>query len=181
MNEHVVFGQTFEGLYKNALRGRLSPTIKEQLRGIGLDVDRPFLAGYPIDIWKRGIEILAPALYPELGFEEATWRLGEDFINGYAHTAMGRAMFGVLKLIGPMNGLKRMERNLRSGNNFVSTRFTQLGPTAAELWWSEVHGLPGFTGGFVLGGGKLVGAKNFAVQIAATEGGSCTYRVSWDG
>ena len=94
---------------------------------------------------------------------------------------MGRAVFGILKLIGPMKGLQRMERNFRSGNNYVSTRFTQLGPTAAEVWVSDVHEHPGFDAGIILGGGKLLGAKNFAVAIAAVEGGSCTYRVSWDG
>src|SRR5512141_2849611 len=110
MGERVVFGETFAGLYRKGLKGRLLPSLKEQLRGIGIDVDRPFLAGYPLEVWNRGIALVASSLYPGLSFEEATWQLGEDFIFGFAQTAVGRAVFAFLKLIGPMKSLERMQR-----------------------------------------------------------------------
>ncbi len=180
MGERVVFGETFEALYHRALRGRLSPELIKQLRAAGIDVDRPFLAGYPLQVWMRGLDLLAPSLDPKLSFEEATWQIGEDFIFGFAQTVLGRAVFAVLRVVGPMRSLERMGRNFRNGNNYVTTRFTKLGPTAAEVWMNDVHGHPGFAGGAMRGGGKLVGAKNFTVQISATDGESCTYRITWD-
>ena len=176
----VVFGQTVEGFFKRALRGRMTPELKQELRALGIAADGPFLAAYSIDVWMKGVRLTAATLYPELTFEQAAWRLGEDFVNGFAETTIGRAVFALLRLMGPMKALARIERNFRTGNNYITARFTQLGPTSAEIRLNEVHGEPWFNAGILKGGGKLVGAKDMVVEYTLPEGGGCTYRCRWD-
>ena len=38
--------------------------------------------------------------------------------------------------------IERMQRNFRTDNNYVETRFQQFGPEHVELWFNEVNGLP---------------------------------------
>ena len=88
-------------------------------------------------------------------------------------------MFGVLKVIGPKKALARMERNFRSGNNYLRTRFTELGPREVELWFSHLHGQPGFSGGIIRAGGQLIGAKDLRVEVVRVEGDAGVFRVTW--
>ncbi len=170
----------FENLFLRALEGRVTPALKERLRKEGVDLDRRLAAGYPLEVWARCVDAAAELVYPTLGREAAQWRLGEDFIRGYAGTTLGRVAFGVLKLFGPMKSVARMEQNFRAGNNYVKTSFIELGPTSAELWLSDVHGQPWLNAGIICEGGRQVGAKNVRVEILQTTGSGCTFRVSWD-
>lgn len=178
VEEPLVFSQTFEGLFDKALRNRMTPGLRDGLRALGVDV-HALKPAYPVPTWTAAIELAAREIYPQLSTEAATWKLGEDFIQGYAETFIGRAMFGVLKVIGPKKALARMGRNFRSGNNYLETRFTENGPTDVELWFSEVHRQPGFNGGIVLGGGRLIGAQQMKIEVVRTDGREAVYRITW--
>jgi uncharacterized protein (TIGR02265 family) len=178
--QRVVFRMAFENLLLRALKGRVTPELKERLRAEGVDLDRKLAPGYPLEVWARCVNAAAGLVYPTLGRADAQWRLGEDFIRSYAESTLGRALFGVLKLFGPMKAVARMEQSFRSGNNFMKTSFVELGPTSAELWLSEVNERPWFNGGLLREGGRQIGAKNMRVEIIEMAGSGCRYRVSWD-
>ena len=180
VEQRVVFRSVVESLFLRALKGRVTPALKERLRAEGLDLDGKLAAGYPAEMWARCVDAAAQLVYPTLLREDAHWRLGEDYIRGYAESTLGRALFTLAKLAGPMKAIARMEQNFRHGNNYVKTSFVQLSPTSVELWLSDVRGQPWFTGGVLIEGGRRVGAKNVRVEILQTIGRGCTYRVCWD-
>ncbi len=178
--QRVIFRMAFENLFLRALKGRVTPELKERLRAERVDLDGKLAAGYPVEVWSRCLDATAELVYPELEREDAHWRLGEDLMRGYADSALGRVLFGLLKLGGPMKAVARMEQNFRSGNNYMKTSFVELGSTSAELWLSEVHERPWFNGGLLREGGRQIGAKNIRVEIIEMAGSGCRYRVSWD-
>ncbi len=181
MADHrVVFRAVVESLFFRALKGRVTPALKDRLRREGIDLDQKLAAGYPAEVWSRCMDAAAELVYPELARKDAHWRLGEDLIRGYAESTLGRALFTLSKLAGPMRTIARMEGNFRHGNNYVKTSFVELSPTSAELWLSDVRGQPWVNGGILAEGGRRVGAKNIRVEILETTGSGCTYRVSWD-
>jgi uncharacterized protein (TIGR02265 family) len=175
----IVFAGTFEGFFRS-LRDRLTPELKAKLRAEGLDLDKKLAPGYPFEVWVRVVDVVAEGLYSGLSQAEAHWKLGEDFLRGFAETVIGRAMFGVLRLLGPMKAFARMERNWRSGSNYVETKFTALNPTCAEVWMTGVDGRPWFNAGIILEGGRQIGVKNLRVEIVRCVADEATYRVTWD-
>jgi len=178
--QRVVFRTVFEGLFVRALKGRVTPALKDRLRAEGVDLDRNLAPGYPVEVWARCVDATAAAVYPTLTREDAHWRLGEDFIRGFAESPLGRVAFTLLRLAGPMKAVARMEENFRSGSNFVKTRCTELSRTSVELWLSDVHGQPWLNAGIICEGGRHAGAKNVRVVVLSTDGTECTYQVSWD-
>jgi uncharacterized protein (TIGR02265 family) len=176
----LVYATGVEGLFLRALKDRLTPELKAKIRAEGVDLEKKLALGYPLDVWIRCVDAAAQVLYPTLTLEEAHWTLGADFIRGYAETMIGRAMFGVLRLLGPMKAIAQLERSFRTGNNYVRTSFIELSPTSAEVWIAGVEGQPWFNAGIMLEGGRRIGAKNLRVEILHCAGDEATYRVSWD-
>ena len=55
MNEPVVFTPSVESLFVHGLR--LSFPAREELRALGLDLDRPLLPSYPLATWERAVKV----------------------------------------------------------------------------------------------------------------------------
>ena len=82
------------------------------------------------------------------------------------------------RLFGARRTLERLSHNLRSGANFIETRFSLTGPEAYELWLSDVSDVPGFYAGILsAGAGKLEGWPD-RIEIKLRDGVSCTYALS---
>jgi uncharacterized protein (TIGR02265 family) len=179
MSERLVFSHTVEGLFGRGLTGRVSPGLKEQLRQVGLDLDRPLLPAYPLATWSRSVELAAEMLYPDERREQALFKVGERMVDGYLETTMGRAMFGVLRLLGPQRTLGRMQKNLRSANNYTEVRLTEVSPREADLWMNEPGPLRYFMKGVLLAGLRGAGTPDVRVELRHFDDASVTYRVSW--
>ncbi len=181
MSERLIFSHTVEGLYTRGLQGRVTPALKEQLRKEGLDLDKPLLPAYPLETWARCVRLTATALHPGEPEELALRKVGERTIEGYLETPMGRAMFGVLKLLGPQRTLGRMQKNFRSANNYTEVRLTEVGPTEADLWLNEPGLMRYFMQGVLLAGIRGAGAPDVEVALRQFDDAAVTYRVSWGG
>jgi uncharacterized protein (TIGR02265 family) len=181
MSERLVFSHTVEGLFTRGLSGRVTPGLKEQLRKEGLDLDRPLLPAYPLETWSRCMALAASTLYPGEPQEVALRKLGERMIEGYLETAMGRAMFGVLKLLGPQRTLGRMQKNFRSANNYTEVRISEVGPSEADLWMNEPGFMRFFMQGVLLAGLRGAGAPDVAVTLRHFDDATVTYRIAWGG
>ncbi len=179
MGERLVFQNTVEGLFARGLAGRVTPTLKEQLRQVGLDLDRPLLPAYPVETWSRCVALTARVLHPGEPEPEALGRVGERMVDGYLETTMGRAMFGVLRLLGPQRTLGRMQKNLRSANNYTEVRLTEVSPREADLWMNEPGPLRYFMKGVLLAGLRGAGTPDVRVELRHFDDASVTYRVSW--
>jgi uncharacterized protein (TIGR02265 family) len=106
--------------------------------------------------------------------------VGGLFMQGYAETCIGRAMVQLMKVFGARRSLERMQRNFRTGGNYIETRFAPLDKGKAELWFNEVTGIPDFDAGVIERGGRFAGAGNLSVTFSPGTDASSTFLVTWD-
>jgi uncharacterized protein (TIGR02265 family) len=178
--EQLIFGSSMEGLL-DGVRNQLTPKCRERiLKECGVDVDAKTQPGCSAKVWARCIQILGeelfPALEPTMAHRELGVRTIEAFVDGHA---LGRAIFGVLRLLGPDRTVGRMTKNLRTGSSFVETRFLQLAPQNYEILINDVSGVPGFYQGMLERGLYHVGAKTTVAAIDKYDGCACTFLVRW--
>ncbi|RYZ36495.1 MAG: DUF2378 family protein [Myxococcaceae bacterium] len=179
MPEKLVFEHTLEGLFIRGLAGQLTPELRGRLRTVGVDLDRKLQPAYGFDTWCSAVHVSARLLHADLPDEVALARLGERMVDGYRATLLGRALFGVLQLMGPRRGVSRAQQMFRSGNNYTQTRMTDLSPTSLELWMNEAGFIRFFTQGALLAGLRATGAAEPRVDVHDFTAEDVTYRVSW--
>lgn len=174
----MVFEQTIEALFLRALGNRLTLSTRQRLREVGLDVDRKLLPAYAFEVWMRGLEVAAHDLYPTRSMDEAMFELGKCFIEGYSETFLGRAVLGMIRVLGPRRTMLRATQNFRSGNNYTETRITEVSPTCLELWMNEVGDHPTFSAGIIHAALAATGVTP-TVELTGYDGHGCTYRCRW--
>ena len=174
------FQQSVEAIFFRAFGERLSPDTLEALRRLGIDQLHP-RPTYPLLAVAQGIRVVAADVFPNLTREQALHELGEAFVRGYEQTFMGTAILQLMRVIGPTRSLQRLQRIFRTGGNYMDTRFTSLGPRKAEVWVSDVSGLPTFYGGMITRGGVYAAARGLRTTCTPGRDDSCTYLVEWDG
>jgi uncharacterized protein (TIGR02265 family) len=123
--EPVIFSQVVEALFKHAIQGRLAEDTRTRLKIIGIDLDQPLLVAYSVPTWFAAVRVCSEVLYPDLSSEGARYQLGRRVAESYGQTSMGRAVFGMLRMLGWQRSLARISRGLQSGTNFLEaeTRF----------------------------------------------------------
>ena len=180
VQRRLVFEHTVDGLFRFSLRSRLSSQARNGLKAVGIDLSKPLLPAYTHDTWKRALELTVVDLYPLLPREEGWRRLGQEVVNGMVHTVMGRAMVGVARLLGPLRSLRRLNNTLRSADNYVESRLTELSPTSCEVWINEVMGQPAYYQGIVEACLALAGGQRVRVRVLAREGTGARLHVEWE-
>ncbi len=161
------------------LARQLGPEAQARLRQAGLPLDGPILAAYPVEQWAAWVGLFGQVAHPELAPLEAHRRIGAATARLFMETAIGRALFTLLRLIGPHRALARLTRSLRTANNFIEATTEVLGPGHHQVRLNEVSGLPGFYLGLLETAVSAVGASELQVELRGTEGRSATYALRW--
>ncbi|HEX8826084.1 MAG TPA: DUF2378 family protein [Archangium sp.] len=176
----LVFSHSLQSLLTRAFPTGVPSGLKEKLRTVGLELDRPLLPAYPKETWARTVEYGAQYAFPRETREQAWRRMGERMVEGYQETMIGRAMFSTLRLLGPRRMLLRSQKSFRSGNNYTEVRLTDVSPTVVDVWFNETEEvLRQFTVGLVLGGMRAGGAEESRVEITQRDAQGMTLRASW--
>ncbi len=136
-SEPLDFAHVFEGLFLRGLRGQLDAELMRRVKEKGVDLSKPLEPAYPAHVLVDCLTVAAQTLYPNQTLERGINTLGHVFFRSYVDTFMGRAMLSVLRMVGPRRTLERMQRNFRTGNNYIETRFVSVAPGHAELWFNE--------------------------------------------
>ncbi|MBS2029532.1 MAG: DUF2378 family protein [Deltaproteobacteria bacterium] len=177
--DRIVFAHAIQGMLGRLPPALLHGPLREDLRAAGLDLDKPFLPGYPFPTFVAAVRLTAQAAFPELPREQALYQLGRRLVDGYWETLVGKALLAVLKLIGPRRALLRTEKNFRSANNYTECRFKELGPSEFEMWLNEANGEPSYTAGIVSGGLEAAGARDAQVSVLAKQDDGTLFHVKW--
>lgn len=177
MGDKVIFGQTFEGLYR-AFQKELSPEDVVKLRGLGVDFQKPLLPAYPLSVWYEVLPYVSARMAPGLPQNEQVYRAACRFIQGFEQTVIGKAAFALLRILGPARALQRIERQFRNGNNYSQTSLTAVSGSEFVLRCNEVR-WPGWYQGIVTEGLKLAGAKAPQVDCTQHDADGATFRVTW--
>jgi uncharacterized protein (TIGR02265 family) len=175
----MVFEQTFEGLFVVALRDRLTPTLKAALKEEGLDLDRKLLPAYGFDVWTRCCLVAANHVHPKEPPEVGLRLLGEAVAEGFSKGFLGRALFGVVRVIGPERALRRARQSFRSGNNYSDSKVTRLEGNKHEMWMNERGPTRYVCQGIVLGGLREMGVAGTSVTVARYDEQSVWFLVDW--
>jgi uncharacterized protein (TIGR02265 family) len=181
VEQRLVFSHTVEGLFFKALKDRMTDRLRERVRTEAkIDLGARLEPAVSIATWWKCLELCAQELYPDTTVEDAIEEIGLILTRGYFETLVGSALKGILRVIGPSRSLKRMDRSLRSGNNYAEIEVTELTPTRFRFWCNEV-GLSRYVMlGLIKGGAEVSGAKNCAGQIMAYDDRGVTIEVWWD-
>lgn len=178
MSEKVVFNHTIDGLFREALGERVTPELKVRLKAAGLNLDAKLLPAYPFDTWMKVLELTCQVLFPALPMDQAMFRVGESLLDGYQKTFLGRAVLGMVRVLGPRRTLVRATQNFRSGNNYTEAKVTEVDVNVHDLWMNEVGPWPTFTAGIIHAAMKATGVAP-RIDILQHDGHACTFRVSW--
>ena len=178
MPEKLIFDHTVESLLR-ALERPISPEQVKGLDALGIDLSKPLLPAYPIEVYSALIGFIGRQRFPGLPSEEADFEVGRAFIVAYTtQTMMGKALKGLLRVIGPHRAIERMSRTYRSANNYTETQLQQLGPTSYALWFNFVL-RAGYFRGMVYETLTLCGVKQLEVKTLVSENKEATFHVSW--
>ncbi|MBL8921288.1 MAG: DUF2378 family protein [Myxococcaceae bacterium] len=174
--ERLIFGNAVESLLK-ATRGRVSAATVEKLAKLGFSYDKKLEPAYPADKWAEAVRALSSELYPGEPPDVQHNKLGRLSVMQFADTVMGKAMFTAAKVFGARRSLMRMTHNLRTGSNFIETRFTEVDAHTHELWISDVSGVPGFYAGMVEAGAEVLPGWVNEMRIKQRDGAGCLYEL----
>lgn len=179
--ERLVFNQAVEGLFHKALKDKVTDKLRQRLLNEAkVDLSKPLEPAMKITTWNKCVELCAQEMFPELPLELAIERIGYLLTKGYFQTFIGSALASLLRVIGPARGLKRMDRSLRTGNNYAEIEVTQLGPGRFKIWCNELGTLRYNILGLLLAGAEVCGAKNARGLITHFDDRGVTIEISWD-
>lgn len=176
MSERVVFSATFESLFRvlgPEVLAKLVPTLSAE----GID-PLHLNPAYAMTTWVKVVRASLPLFAPGATEDEALSQLAERVVASYGEGLVGKALFGVLKVLGPRRALERTTRNFRTTNNYAESKVTHLGGNSFELWMNEVD-LPTFSAAVVRAGLRHAGAVEPTVTVKAKDDKGTTLLVSW--
>ncbi|WP_426756626.1 DUF2378 family protein [Myxococcus sp. Y35] len=180
LSQRLVYVQVVEGLLEHGLRGRVSPRLKHRLRQAGIDLDRPLLPAYPVPLWERCLAVIIEETFPGVPREEAFRQLAERHVEGYGRTMVGRAVYGVLRLLGPRRLVQRLPQTLRATDNYTEVELTELGPTSYAMKMNSRLDAPGYAETLFECFLRLGGANSPRVTRAGEDAESTTYLLTWN-
>jgi uncharacterized protein (TIGR02265 family) len=170
----LIFASAIESLLITA-RGNVSKETEKQLQTQGLSFGAKLLPAYPAETWASAVRLIANDMSPGVPAEAQQRNLGRRTVKIFADTFMGKAMFTAAKVMGARRSLQRMTNNLRTGANFIETRFSVIDERTDELWISDVSNVPGFYAGLIEAGSDYMEGWTDEMRIKEREGPSCLY------
>lgn len=177
--ERLVFEQTFEGLFVRGLRSRMTPGLQEALRADGLDLTQKLRPAYPLVVWTRCCLTAAKQLHGSVPVEVGLRLLGEAVVEGFADGFLGRAVLGMVRVLGPARALARTRQNFRSGNNYSEATVTRVSDTRFEVWMNEAGPTRYVCQGIILAGLREAKTPEVKVEVARFDDQAVWFDVSW--
>ena len=175
----VVFASGFDSLFSKELRSKVTPACTAELQAAGLRLDKPFQPAYPIEVWAAAVAAVSKHVYPEDSAPEACRKLGRSTIVGFCETLVGRALFPLLRLIGPVRALDRAARNYAATNNYTKVVLTRVGPSCFDFYLNEKHTLPAFDIGVLEEALHQLHVKTPSVTLRSQDAEGFTMRLEW--
>lgn len=175
----MVFNSGFESLFSRDIRSKVTPAMDAELKAAGLRLDKAFVPAYPIDTWAAVVAICAKHLYTEDSAPEAYRKLGRSTIVGFCETLAGKALFPLVRLIGPVRALDRAARNYAATNNYTRVTLTRVGPTSFDFYLNEKHTLPEYDMGVLEEALIQLHVKAPQVTLRTQDSEGFTMRLEW--
>lgn len=177
-DERVVYKDSITNLL-DAHRPRFTHRIRERLR-VEAGIDEAALkASYSILTHDLLVKILAEELHPGLSFDESTYEVGRELSKSYGRGILGKALYSLIRMIGPMRTLKRTPEYFRMSNNYADVKIEVTGKTSYILDHNEVGIVPHYWRGTMQGAGEAMGLTAHSVELLSYDGARARFHVRW--
>lgn len=177
--ERLEFGPSVHGLFIDTFGAALTPELKVAMRAHGLDLDRPLRPSYPAASYVACVRLMARALSPELPEPDALRVMGGRAVEGLGSNFLGRSLLSVLRAMGLRRSLLHAERAFRNSNNYTRVEAQVLSPTAVELTFNTVQGMPTYVEGVLLAIAQVLGGREPRVESNPLDGERHRFVLHW--
>lgn len=175
MRQRLIFSGSIDALMKVVALNPISPEATKALAPLRMGPGFKIEPAYPAEDWAKAVKVIGADLYPKEAVDEQHRLVGRATVLQFAESLMGRAMFAAARVIGARRSLERMTHNLRTGANFIETRFTVIDDRTQEFWINDVCDVPGFYSGLIGAGADFMQGWSDKIDIKARDGASCLY------
>lgn len=175
--ERVVFSHTMESMLAR-FESKFTEARWSYLAALGVSRAKKQTA-YEFDRWCQVVEYLAREFYPGVTLGEAEYQLGRDFIERYAETLVGRALFPLLKLLGTKRTVHRLARSFRTGTNFTEVEIQDETANSCLVVFNVVEPRAQLTRGILAKGLELAGLRDLTVSLEEQVGDQARFRLTW--
>lgn len=176
--QHLVYDFGVESLFKG-LGDRLTPSLKEKVRVVGIDLNKKLLPAYPKDLWTRAVDVVAKELSAGGDLAAARRQLGHDISSGFAESTLGKMMAPGVRLMGVRRVLMRLPKQLTMSNNFLKVAVVEVpGADKVRVMVNECVPSPEFLCGIMEAIAAYAGAKTCSVTFAP-EGPMTEFTITW--
>ncbi len=177
MPPHVVYrdgiAPTVDGV-----RARLTARLHERMRTEAGYDDAVAKREYPQSAFDGVVKILAAELYGA-DLDAATFQLGMQVMMRYRDNVVGKALFPLIRFLGPMRFLKRMPGFFRQVNNYAVVTVQVEGKSRFVMDHNEVGEVPHYFRGVMQGSATVLGLQQPSCELLSYDGHRGVYRVSW--
>lgn len=180
LEARLIYGEVIEGLLRHGLHGQVSLRLRERLRQLGLDVDRPPQT-FSAVVWRQCLQVIVEEAFPGVLPEEGFRQLARQHLEGYGRTLLGRATMRVLRLLGPRRMVQRLPHVLGSTDNYTVGVVVEQGPSTFELTLNSSPLPAGYAESLFESFLKASGAEEPRVKLVQSSADSCTYQLDWKG
>ncbi len=171
---HLVFSQTIDILFRKTLAAHFTPEVTEGVRRAGIDLSKPLDPAYPLRVFDDAMEVVAERGMAPMKKADALRKIGELQVEAFTTTFLGKATFGVLRLIPRERLLNRMARSWRQANNFVESTVAASPDGSLVLRINDVGRFPEVIQGVQYAAFRAAGHR-VAVEIGRRDGLACEY------
>jgi uncharacterized protein (TIGR02265 family) len=176
-SQRLVFAHTVEALVERS-GAAADPDMRAALRALGINPDS-WLPAYPQAQWFEVIAAIAVWRFPRLTPAEAEFELGLLFIEGYANTFIGTALFAMLKVLPSRRVVDRLARSFRSGNNYTEVEILENVPCRARIRMNTVEPRAQMTRAILQRGLQRGGIEGLQAHLQSHQGSSAEYLLTW--
>ncbi len=179
--EKLVYQNAVEGLFVKAFGKKMSPTVRKAIREAGIDLDAPLKTAYPGEVVNRCTQLIRHGVFAhEPDDTKAYFALGAQTLDGYFDTVLGKAMTGVLRVIGFERVIDRLPQQMASGSNYQHVTVERPRPGEAIVTCSDWLPHAGINLGVLTRAfTHYFRAPDFKMEILKVEEQGATYRLSW--
>ena len=175
-SERLVFPSLLDG-YVKGLGPRVSAQTRAKLKAAGLDMDKlpPAINASAMIPF---MDIIASGAFPMEPREERLRLLGLSAIRGWQSGLLGSAAAAMIRLIGPVRALTRLDRAFSTTNNFSKAKTELLGPKEALVTINDVQEMPSYWIGIFQAALEMLGLEGTVVIDHQTPP-EATFRITW--
>lgn len=158
----------------------VTPALKDELFAAGVDLER-LAPSYPLPVVRLAFDIARRHACPELPVADGFRAVGRAFVAGFKQTPIGWVFRSMAPVFGPDRTIQTLPRYLSAVRDDMPLQITAVGERRYELSSGDTSANPHFLAGCLEAVLDTCGAKDFTVEVSASNADGFTIDIRWQG